>query len=224
MNKNINHILREKQCVFWTSNIFDTLICEFKESKKNCAENNLYLYILEHSKNYIHKVKLFIESIIHLWKPLHKISANTCQLIWKEYTQSFSMSDRKTIVECIKLRLYSECDSADSARAEDLDDTADIFESAKSVESTDKTTDFQELTCKYNALMELYTQETEKYTALEKTHDDLAKNYCEIYKLHQFKCENHEYIKDLNDRLAKLIEEITSSRDLYKKLYENKSS
>ena len=216
----INHILSEKKCCYWNSDVFAKLFEDFKINydKKHVLYNQ-FLYTLGHGKNYIDKVRILMTHFIYLWNiNNNEISDKICNNIWKTYVNNFSVSERSLIVNCIK----------DVIEANINTSTHQPFEKQKNlvIELQEAQSKIDELTAKFSALLDVYNVQTKthdevckKYSILEEEYHNLSSNYSEVYKIAEFRTQRIDDITELNTRLKNTIDELRSSRDLYKELY-----
>jgi len=221
MNENLNHILSNKKCAYWTRDVFTKLTTDFKNNydKKHVIYNQ-YLYILAHGKNYIEKVRNLIQHFIYLWSINNSIiSDKECAIIWKTYVTNFTLPEREIIAKYIKnsLELHIKAETPrkhinDRERERDLQEAHDKID---------------DLTSRFTALMEVYESEKTlhsevitKYNKLENDYDELCNNYSHMYKTCEFRGLRIDDLNELNNRLKNTIDELRSSRDLYKELYE----
>jgi len=221
MSANINHILSEKNCTYWNSDVLHKLVEDFKINygKKHVLYNQ-FLYTLGHGKNYIDKVRILIKHFIYIWTKESitnvdiVISDKECNNIWKSYVNNFSINERSLIVKYIKETLEVNIQNS-TPKQKTLE--ADLQEAHYKID---------ELTSKFNALMELYTDQSkshkdisQKYNSLEEEYHTLSSHYSEIYKMSAFRSERIEDLTELNNRLRNTVDELRISRDLYRELY-----
>jgi len=221
MNENLNHILSNKKCAYWTQEIFTKLVSDFKINyEKKHVLYNQYLYLLANGKNYIEKVRNLIQHFIHLWSINDTVfSDKECAIIWKTYVTNFSVTEREIIVKYIKNSLELHI-KAETPRKY-------INEHERDRELREAHDKIDDLTSKFSALMEVYESEKTarselviKYNKLENDYDELCNNYSHMYKTCEFRGLRIDDINELNNRLKGTIDELRSSRDLYKALYE----
>ena len=230
MDEKINHILSEKTCGYWNHEVFTKLFEDFKTNyQKKHVLYNQFLHTLANGKNYIDKVRLLIKHFIYLWTLNNTIiSDKECNTIWKTYVTNFTANERLLIVKHIKdtlelnLKLYikNESDTPKQPPSEQHK----ILE----IELKEAQTKIEDLTSKFSALLEVYNSETEdkkkiceKYNKLESDYFTLSSNYSEVYKMAEFRSQRIEDLSELNGRLKNTIDELRSSRDMYRDLYTN---
>jgi hypothetical protein len=216
MSANINHILSEKNCTYWNSDVLHKFVEDFKINyEKKHVLYNQFLYTLGHGKNYIDKVRLLIKNFIYIWEIKDiVISDKECNNIWKSYVNNFSINERALIVKYIKETLEVNIKS-NTSNHKTLE--IDLREAHYKID---------ELNSKFNALMELYTDQckinkdiSEKYNTLEEEYHTLSSHYSEVYKMGAFRAERIEDLAELNNRLKNTVDELRTSRDLYRDLY-----
>ena len=226
MDEKLNHILSEKKCSYWNSDVFTKLFEDFKVNydKKHLLYNQ-FIHILGNGKNYIEKVRIMIKHFIYIWSVNNSvISDKECNIIWKTYTTNFLDSDRLIIVEHIKNIIHV------NIVVKSQPAKPQSYEKQKNLETELSEAQFkiEELTTKFSALMDVYNAETEdkktlceKYNKLEQDYYTLSSNYSQVYKVSEFREQRIEDLKELNSRLKITIDELRTSRDLYRDLYTN---
>ena len=243
MTENINHILNNKNCVYWNATIIEKLVEDFKThyDKKHVIYNQ-YLYILENGKNYIDKVRLFIKHFIYIWSVNNSIiSDKESQLIWKTYVSNFTLDERAAIVTYIKNMVNilitdkvikskitdkNADKNADKIKEKGSPDSHEYIQIKNQLQEAHDT--INTLTTKFTALNEIYTTEKsnsrevlDKYLKLESEYHTLCSNYSEVYKMAEFRSQRIEDLSELNSRLKNTIDELRSSREMYRDLYSN---
>jgi hypothetical protein len=220
MNENLNHILSNKKCAYWTHEVFTKLASDFKTNydKKHVIYNQ-YLYILAHGKNYIEKVRNLIHNLLYIWSNNNSvISDKECAIIWKKYVTNFTITEREIIVKYIKNSLELHIKT----------ETPKKHINERDLELQEAHDKIDDLTSKLSALMEIYESDKKthsevsiKYNKLESEYNELCNNYSQVYKTCEFRGIRIDDLNELNNRLKSTIDELRLSRDFYRELYTN---
>ena len=230
MDEKINHILSEKTCVYWNIDVFTKLFEDYKLNYgKRHVLYNQFLYTLENGKNYVDKVRILLKHFLYIWSVNNKVISDIeLHSIWKTYVHNFSSIERSLIVKHIKSTL--EVSIKNENPKQPYENQKKFENSQKQLENELQEAQYkiEELTSKFSALMEVYNSETEdkkkiceKYNKLENDYFTLSSNYSEVYKMSEFRLQRIDDLSELNGRLKSTIEELRSSREMYRDLYNN---